>query len=126
MEEPRLYPTDYPYDDLPKPPKPLPMPIHGMAIDAKIERFVRILRLNGVNTIQSCQGGEGHPSQHPMVWFLGDQGEGMRAAGIAMNHGYQILYLNRQWQFYDGEIVNPPYWELILKDTSPVNKSTSF
>jgi len=80
-------------------------------IDPGIVKEVRVLADNGVETIESCQGGQGHPFPEPTVRFAGDQGEGMRALGIAMRHGLRVAELRRVWSVVDGEPVGP-VWEM--------------
>ena len=111
--------NDYPYDDLVPLPQPLPMPRVAddiMPIDKGIERLVRILRYNGVETDQSCEGGDDHYSRLPVVRFNGSQGEGYRALAIALNCGYKVIELHRVWYIDEGEI-QAPQWELILHTT---------
>ena len=98
--------AEYPYDDLGPLHQPLPMPTGGMPIDKGIERFVRVLRYHGVHTDQSCEGGQGHPSHHPVVRFNGSMGEGLRALGIALDYGFPVLKLRRVYYIDQrGEIV---------------------
>ena len=70
-----------------------------------------MLRDNGVETFESCQGGQGHPFPEPTVRFHGEAGEGMRALGIALQHGLRVTALRRYWSIIDGEAVGP-YWEM--------------
>jgi hypothetical protein len=80
-------------------------------IDAGIAREVRILWDNGVETTESCQGGQGHPFPEPTVRFTGDKSEGPRALGIALQHGLRVTALRRVWSVIDGEAVGP-FWEM--------------
>lgn len=106
---------DYPYDDL-IPNRPLPMPNPGLPLDEGIKEFVRILRFNGIETIQSCQGGEGHSSDRPYVWFLGEITKGFHAFHVASLHGFHVQEIRMCWQITDGLPVSQPYWEMILHD----------
>ena len=105
--------TDYPYTDLGSLPKPLPIPTN-MPLDKGIERLVRVLRYNGVQTDQSCEGGKGHASPFPMVRFDGTRAEGYRALGIAMDYGFNVFSLSRVWYIEKGEITGP-LWVLQLR-----------
>ena len=107
----------YPYGDLGVLPQPLPMPIipsHEMQIDKGIERLVRVLRYNGIRTVQSCEGGNGHINRNPYVQFVGTRGEGLRALGIAVNYDFRVAYLIRKWRVDRGEIDEGPFWEIVL------------
>jgi hypothetical protein len=77
---------NYPYVDLGPLPQPLPMPTN-MPLDKAIERLVHVLRYNGVQTDQSCEGGKGHTSPFPTVRFQGSKSEGYRALHIALTYG---------------------------------------
>lgn len=81
------------------------------SIDADIRREVRALWEHGVETHESCQGGQGHPFPEPTVRFLGDKSEGARALGIALQNGLRVTSLRRFWNIIDGEPVGP-YWEM--------------
>lgn len=107
--------VDYPYDDL-VPNRPLPMPTAGMELDPDIMEIVRILRFNGVETFESCQGGKGHVSELPMVRFSGSQGEGYRAVAILLDWGYAVKNLQREWHI-DGHELTGPTWKIILHRT---------
>jgi hypothetical protein len=80
-------------------------------IDAGIAKEVRILWENGVETTESCQGGQGHPFPEPTVRFAGDKSEGPRALGIALQNGLRVTALRRVWSIVDGEPVGP-FWEM--------------
>jgi hypothetical protein len=80
-------------------------------IDPDIANEVRVLMENGVETYESCQGGQGHPYPEPTVRFLGGQSEGPRALGIALQNGLSVTTLRRIWAITDGEMVGP-YWEM--------------
>ena len=83
-------------------------------LDAGIARYVEVLREAGVETFESCQGGAGHAYTEPVVRFFGDRGEGLRALGVALTHGFPVSDLRRFWQITDGE-PSGPYWELSFR-----------
>ncbi len=85
--------------------------IDGRGIDSGIAREVQILQANGVETTESCQGGQGHPFPEPTVRFAGGQSEGPRVLGIALQHGLRVTALRRVWTIIDGEMVGPG-WEM--------------
>lgn len=82
-------------------------------IDPGIAREVEILRANGIETFESCEGGNGHPFPEPTIRFHGGKGEGFRALAIASQHGLKTAELRRYWQIIDGEPVGP-HWELVF------------
>jgi hypothetical protein len=83
-------------------------------LDPKIAAYVGILRNHGVETYESCQGGEGHSAVEPIVRFFGGKSEGFRALDVALTHGLPVLDLRRFWQVVDGEPCGP-YWELAFR-----------
>ncbi|MGR3464255.1 hypothetical protein [Limimaricola sp.] len=91
---------------------------HGLALDMPldvgIERAVHVLREEGVETIESCEGGDGHPFHEPTVRLAGGPGEGFRAFGIAMRAGLQPQSIARVWVVDEGELTGP-YWDLTFK-----------
>lgn len=52
------------------------------ALDPAIRDAVRILADAGIETFESCQGGEGHAYPEPTVRFHGERGEGFKALAI--------------------------------------------
>ncbi len=84
---------------------------HDSILDPKIENVVKILQKNGVETCQSCQGGEGHAYDQPTVEFRGGVGEGPRAYGVAVIHGLPVTKLSREWGVQDNELTGP-HWAM--------------
>jgi hypothetical protein len=80
-------------------------------LDKGIEKAVLVLRENGIETIESCQGGEGHAFPDPTVRFAGGKAEGYRALSVALHHGLRVMELRRVWQILDCEPTGP-LWEL--------------
>ncbi len=105
---------DYPYDDLGPLYQPLAFPVNSTELDAGIVKIVRILRHEGVQTYESCEGGEGHAYALPTVCFTGGKSEGLRVLDIALRWSYPVLQLNRVWQVQDGEVTGP-IWQLVLR-----------
>lgn len=64
-------------------------------MDEGIREIVLLLRKNGVHTIESCQGGEGHSFPEPTVVFTGEKSEGYRAVAVALQHGLRVAQLRR-------------------------------
>jgi hypothetical protein len=57
-------------------------------IDRWVSYAVKVLRDNGIETYESCQGGPGHSYAEPAVRFHGTQPAGSRIAAILVG---------RQW-----------------------------
>jgi hypothetical protein len=90
------------------------MSVSGSALDLGIKYYVETLRASGVETFESCEGGEGHSMPEPTVRFHGQRGEGFRALAIALEHALPVLDLRRYWAIIDGEPTGP-YWELTFR-----------
>jgi hypothetical protein len=80
-------------------------------LDPGIKREVEVLRAAGVETFESCQGGEGHAYPQPTVRFYGNRAEGMVALGAAIRAGLDVCDLRRVWPVIDGEPTGP-WWEI--------------
>lgn len=76
-----------------------------------IKHYVELLTACGVETYESCEGGEGHSYPEPTIRFHGGSAEGFRAMSIAMQHALPVRSLRRVWSMIDGEPVGPT-WEL--------------
>ena len=83
-------------------------------VDPGIRRAVEVLRAAGVETIESCQGGQGHAFPEPTVRFHGNHGEGFRAYAAAMESGLPVLELRRTWSVIDGEL-SGPWWYIVFR-----------
>jgi hypothetical protein len=81
------------------------------ALDSKIRPIVRTLHKHGVETFESCEGGDGHAFYEPTVRFHGGQPEGFRALAVALQNGLKVSELRRYYSLIDGEPVGP-YWEM--------------
>jgi hypothetical protein len=80
-------------------------------LDAGIKDAVLLLRKHGVETVESCEGGDGHAFPEPTVRFAGEKSEGYRALAVALQHGFKVMQLRRVWTIQDHEPTGP-YWEL--------------
>ena len=93
-------------------------------VDAGIRRAVRVLWENGIETTQSCEGGDGHPVDEPTIWFGGHRGEGFRALGIAATFGLKVSELRRIWPILDGEPTGPE-WVMTFARTPALRDNPS-
>lgn len=80
-------------------------------LDPGIAYYVNVLRAAGIETCQSCEGGEGHSYPEPTVEFLGNCNAGYRALSAALDAGLPVDELRRFWSIEDGEPVGP-YWAM--------------
>ena len=83
-------------------------------LDPGIKPYVEILRSYGVETFESCQGGEGHVFPEPTIRFHGDTSDGWKALGAAMQRGLPVFTLRYAWDMHDG-LPDGPYWEMVFK-----------
>ena len=82
-------------------------------LDPGIAPFVHHLAESGIETFESCEGGEGHAYPEPTVRFFGGKAEGYRAVSASIEAGFAVSALRRVWPLIDGELTGP-YWELTL------------
>lgn len=80
-------------------------------LDPGIHEAVEILRGAGVETFESCEGGNGHAYPEPTVRFHGDKAEGLRALAAAIAAGLNVCALRKAWPIVDQEPTGP-WWEL--------------
>lgn len=79
----------------------------GKGLDPGIRHYVLILRSQGIETCQSCEGGEGHSYPEPTIEFWGTRAAGLRAVAVAMDYGLPVAELRRVWSMQDHELVGP-------------------
>jgi len=84
-----------------------------MPLDRWISFAVKVLTEGGIETYESCEGGEGHSFPEPTVRFHGNWVEGFRAYTVAVNYGLPVFGLRRFWSVTDGELTGPS-WELVF------------
>jgi len=90
-------------------------PVVDMELDQGIRRAVLVLRANGVETFESCEGGPGHAFPDPTVRFWGGTWAGYKAFAIAMEHGLPVLHLRYCFTNVNGHL-ETPCWELVFRD----------
>jgi hypothetical protein len=87
-------------------------------IDRGILPYVEALRAGGVETFESCEGGEGHCFAEPTIRFYGGRPEGLRALAVAQQNDLPVAALRRSWQVVEGEPTGP-HWELSFLRADP-------
>lgn len=90
-------------------------PVPGK-LDRGIEKAVRTLQANGVETFESCEGGEGHAYPEPTVRFHGSIAAGWHAVGVCLDNGLPISALRRVWDILDQNLPTGPYWEITFRE----------
>ena len=78
-------------------------------LDKGIKKYVEILRKNGIETYESCEGGDGHAYPKPTICFYGEIAEGFRALAIAIENGLPIDEIRRFWSIQDLQPVGPDW-----------------
>lgn len=87
-----------------------------LPLDPGIRRAVLVLRRAGIETFESCQGGEGHAFTVPSIKFHGNAWAGYRAFAIAMENGLPVARLQMVWDEIDGHLQGP-WWEITFSRT---------
>ena len=90
-------------------------------LDPGIKPWVEMLWAEGVETFESCQGGDGHAFLEPTIRFHGETGEGHRALGLALGMGLPVAELRREWPVQDGEPTGP-WWSLTFATPSNLSQ----
>jgi hypothetical protein len=92
-------------------------------LDEGIREIVVTLIAHGVETYESCEGGEGHSYPEPTVRFEGDLSEGLRVASVALGYGLPVSRLRRTWAIKDG-MLHGPWWEMTFIPPRPVESKS--
>ena len=87
-------------------------------LDAGIVDAVVALRSAGIETFESCEGGQSHAYPEPTVRFHGDDAEGFAALAAAMKADLSISELRRVWPIV-GYCPTGPWWELVFLPAPP-------
>ena len=83
-------------------------------LDPGIAPYVEVLQAAGIETFESCEGGEGHCFPEPTIRFAGQREEGFRALAVALEHGFPVRAIRRYWAVIDGEPSGPD-WEIAFR-----------
>ena len=81
--------------------------LYDPPLDSGIEKAVEVLRSAGIETFESCQGGDGHAYTEPTIRFHGDRSEGFKGLAVAIQRGFKVVALRRAWPVVDGEPTGP-------------------
>lgn len=91
-------------------------PLARNSLDPGIEKAVRLLQSEGIETFESCEGGKGHAFPEPTIRFYGTPEAGWRAVGICLAFGLPILSLRRAWYILDSNEPSGPHWEITFRE----------
>lgn len=83
-------------------------------LDAGIRYAVLVLRSQGVETFESCEGGQSHTFPEPTIRFYGSAWAGYHAFAVAMEHGLPVLELRHTHDCNDGQLAGP-WWALVFR-----------
>jgi hypothetical protein len=97
--------------------------VEGCNLDLGIRHYVAVLRSQGIETCQSCQGGPDHAYLEPTIDFYGDRAEGPRAVAAAFAYGLPVSELRRVWNLRDGEL-DGPLWQITFTITAESHLKT--
>lgn len=95
----------------------------GSGLDRGIRLIVEALVRAGVETVESCEGGDGHHWKRPTVLFRGDAADGYYALAVALKHNFPVWQLRRTWVVRGGITgistaeLQEPLWELVFIPT---------
>ncbi len=95
-----------------------PKSIKGL--DSGIKKYVEILRSDGIETYESCEGGAGHAYPEPTICFYGQIGEGFRALAVAIENGLPVSELRQFWSIEDLQPTGPD-WAITFSKKVKVN-----
>lgn len=90
-----------------------------MPLDIGIAQYVHVLRDNGVETYESCEGGDGHPFLEPTIRIWGGPHAGFLAYAVALQFGLPVSEIRRFWDVIDGELTGPNWEMTFLKKAQP-------
>lgn len=85
-------------------------------LDAGIRQPVELLNAGGIETYESCEGGEGHAYKEPTIRFYGGFAEGFKALALALENNLPVSAIRRIWNVIDGEPTGPT-WEIVFWNT---------
>jgi hypothetical protein len=101
--------------------KDLPVLPAKYGLDEGIGLWVNLLRRHGVETFESCQGGEGHSYPEPTIAFGASARveDGWHALAIALTYGLPVSELRMTWMIERaGSWPTTPRWEMVFRHHS--------
>ena len=76
-----------------------------VGLDPLIAPYVDALRIEGIETFDSCQSTAGHfdgdPRSFPYISLYGGAGAGYKAVGACLTLGLPVVRLSREWSVVD-------------------------
>lgn len=88
-------------------------------LDDGIRFPVRVLHARGIETGQSCQGGDGHAYDHPTVDLLGaTPGAGFAALAALTEYGLRVRDVALLWTV-DKDLPSESFWRITLWQAWP-------
>lgn len=91
----------------------------GLPLDPGIKPYVIALRSAGIETFESCQGGEGHAFSEPTIRFYGGTSEGFKAFAAAKERGLPAFKVRLSYTVVDGMLTGP-WWEMVFSHRAPI------
>ena len=86
-------------------------------LDEGIKPYVAVLLEHGIETFESCRGGEGHWFPEPTIRFHGGEAEGWKALAVAMQNGpLPVRALRRAWSVHPLTGPDGPFWEMVFRE----------
>jgi hypothetical protein len=74
-------------------------------LDRGIRKAVERLQACGIETFESCEGGDGHAFPEPTIRFY-----------VCLAYGLPILALRRVWYVLDSNEPTGPHWEVVFRE----------
>jgi hypothetical protein len=84
-----------------------------LPLDPGIRGYVLALRSGGIETFESCQGGEGHAFKEPTIRFHGGMAAGFKAFAVAKEFGLPVYKVRLSYSVEDGFLTGP-WWEIVF------------
>jgi len=84
-------------------------------IDPGIRHAVICLRKNGIDTIGSCESGEGHAFKFPSV-LLRHHANINKITTTLESNGYTCFSISHTWQYYNLGIIKPDHTLIEIYD----------
>lgn len=82
-------------------------------LDDGIREYVEALVDGGVETFESCEGGDGHAYAEPTVRFHGGHWACRRAFVVARRRRFPVAAMRQTWPVVRGNLTGP-HWEIVF------------